>query len=348
MKHYSRKRVKPYSNVFTGVKQLEDVTLDLFKYNAKSFEEHKGLSLDQVSTSDKHFSYWINITGIHDEEKVKSLCEAFNVHPLIIEDILDVYQRTKFQEFDDYWFFSLKAINLHEHGMLKTEHLSFILGSDYLISFQEVKADHFEHIRERIRQGLGIVRERTPDYLLYLFLEAILDGYFHVLGEIEDAIAAINLTDKNADLSTDLLSKIELFKRQVNAIKRMVNPVKEFALTVEREKPNMIDKKHLKYYYEIKDIAFTLVDECDKLEMRLDSNINLFFSVQGNKMNEVMKTLTVMATIFIPLTFIAGIYGMNFTHMPELQWEHGYALVWLVMVLATLGMLYYFRRKRWF
>jgi magnesium transporter len=235
-----------------------------------------------------------------------------------------------------------------ESGEILSEQLSFILGKNYLVSFQEKKADYFDHVRQRIRDKVGIVRERGTDYLLYLLLEAILDNYFKTVSNIETQLEMMNLSDLETDPSPSVLKPIELYQRQVHQIKKTIAPIKEFVTKIEREELGFVSQKHLKYFYELKDLCLSLIDDCDQIDLRLLGNVNLFFSMQGHRMNQVMKTLTIVATIFIPLTFVAGIYGMNFENMPELKWEWGYLAVWLIILIMSVGMLIYFRRKNWF
>lgn len=244
--------------------------------------------------------------------------------------------------------FSLKSILPGSENAIETEQISFILGSNYLISFQERNADHFNHVRKRIREDIGILRERSPDYLLFLLLESILDNFFKTIENIEQQADHYGNFDIKTDPSPSNLSEIELFKRQLHLIKRTINPIKDFLTTLEREGFSFIDKRHIKYFYELKDLCLSLIDNCDKTDLRLESSINMFFSIQGHRMNQVMKTLTVVATIFIPLTFIAGIYGMNFANMPELNWEWGYFGIWLVMIGIFVFMLRYFKKKKWY
>ena len=229
-----------------------------------------------------------------------------------------------------------------------TEQISFVFGAKLLISFQERKADFFEHLRYRLREDKGILRESGADYLLYAMLETILDNYFKTLSKLDDEIENFNFTDTKKELSPDALAIIESHKKFTHFIKKSILPIKEFTLIIERGDCQFIDQRHLKYFMEIKDLCLTLLDSCDLILSSLESNTNLFFSVQGHRMNQVMKTLTIVATIFIPLTFIAGIYGMNFANMPELEWRYGYFSIWAVFALVFLGMLWFFRRKRWF
>lgn len=345
----SRRKINPLEPVFTGIKQLENISLQLFRYNKKEFFEDVNYTEKEFNGfSDDDNFYWLNIHGIHDVERITNICNKLGTHNLAIQDILDINQRPKFQEYDDYWFFSMKSVLPSDKLEIETEQLSFILGKNFLVSFQERVADYFDHIRHRIRNDIGILRERGTDYLLFLLLEAILDNYFTTVKSIESKLDELGLIDVNSDPSPSILNTIDLYKRQTHQIKKTIIPIKEFVAKIEREEFNLVSQNHVKYYYELKDLCLTLLDDCDKIEVRLDSNINLFFSVQGHRMNQVMKTLTVVATIFIPLTFIAGIYGMNFSYMPELSWKWGYFGIWFLIVLVLAGMLIYFRRKKWF
>lgn len=345
----NRKKLNPSTPIFTGIKYSDDVNLQLFIYNENEYSENsKFYEKDFIGFTDETKQYWLNTHAIHDTEQITNICKKAKIHDLVIQDILDVNQRPKFQEYDDYWFFSMKSIVPSTNPEIESEQLSFVLGKNYLISFQEKKSDHFDHVRHRIRENLGILRERSTDYLLFLLLESILDNYFKTIENIEEQVESFALIDINEDPSPTLLNTIESYKRQLHSIKKTILPIRNFVTKVEREKFNLIQQKHIKYFLELKDISLTLLDNCDKIESRLESDINLFFSIQGHRMNQVMKTLTIVATIFIPLTFIAGMYGMNFSNMPELNWKYGYFAVWIIIILVFIFMLNYFKRKKWF
>jgi len=349
LKMLNRKKTNPLAIVFTGTKYSEKIEIQLFKYNKESLIEKADLSVQKVEQfSDLSSQYWLNIHGLHDVETINKICNKLDIHSLVIQDILDVNQRPKFQEFDDYWFFSIKSILPSDNNDFVSEQLSFILGKNFLVSFQERKADYFEHIRFRLREKVGILRERSPDYLLFLLLESILDNNFKAVNSIEQQIDEFGLMDINTDPSPKILNTIELYKRQIHLIKRTIIPINDFVKKIEREQFNMIDQKHIKYFFELKDLGLTVLDSCASLEMRLESTTNLFFSIQGHRMNQVMKTLTVVAAIFIPLTFIAGIYGMNFNYMPELVWRWSYPVLWIILIVITVTMIIYFKRKKWY
>lgn len=345
----NRKIVNPSIPIYTGEVSEQTIGMQLFRYNKDKCSEDKAYTLTKFKgiTSDE-YQYWLNVDGIHNPEFIKTICKKINIHDLAIQDILDIGQRTKFQDYENYWFFSIKSIVPSADTQLEQEQLSFVLGPNFLLSFQERKADYFEHIRERLRKDMGIIRSRTADYLLYLLLEAILDNYFKTVDSIEDRMEKLRMLDLESDPSPKIIKTIELYKRELNIIKKTISAIRDFVAKIERDHSGFIKEEHLKYYFELKDLCFTLIDDCDTLSARLESSINLFFSIQGSRMNQVMKTLTVVSTIFIPLTFVAGVYGMNFANMPELSWKWGYASVWALMIIILIGMIIYFKRKKWY
>ena len=348
-KRLNRKKVNILNPVYTGNLLTDKVGIQLFKYNDGGCLEDKNYDPKKFKGfNTDNFQYWLNIDGIHDVDLVKDLCTKMNIHSLAIQDILDVNQRTKFQDYDDYWFFSIKSITPSEKDEIEKEQMSFVLGQNFLISFQEKKGDYFEHIRERLRQNIGIVRSRSTDYLLYLLLESILDNYVKTVDQIDDKIEKLGFFDYDQDPSPEIIKSIERYKRQVNIIKKTILTIKDFLYKTDRGNSGFIKEEHLKYYLDLRDMCMSLIDDCDSLSEKMQSDINLFFSVQGDRMNRVMKTLTVVATIFIPLTFIAGVYGMNFINMPELGWKYGYFIAWVLMAAIFILMILYFKKKKWY
>lgn len=349
IKILNRKKVNPNKAVFTGTPILEKQELQLFKYSHREIHEDPHFKVKSIDTELKDGEkQWINVHGLHKVGPITEICEKFQIHNLVLQDILDVGQRTKFQEFPNYWFFTLKAVNPSEEQTLELEHISFVLGENYLLSFQEKSEDYFDHIRQRIRKDIGIVRERESDYLLFLLIESILDNYFKVLNNIETEYEENLIINAHSQPTPKLLDQIEKNKRKIYQLRKAIVPIKDFVSIIERIEPSMIKDKHKKYYFELRDLCLTLIDQCDTLEMRLESSSNLYFSLQGHQMNEIMKVLTVVTTMFVPLTFLAGIYGMNFKHIPELEYEWGYFILWGIFVILGSGMAYYFKRHKWF
>jgi magnesium transporter len=348
-KRLNRKKNNPFNFIFTGNQFEKEISLQLFEYSKDECIEIPHLKIaDFEDFSNKDKQYWLNIHGIHNVKAIEDISRKIGIHNLTIQDILDVDQRPKFEQYENYWFFSMQSILPSKTNEINSEQLSFVLGKNFLVSFQERKADHFTHIRHRLREKIGILHERSVDYLLYLLIEAILDNYFKTIDLIETNTEKLGIIDINKDPSPEILKEIEVYKTQLNHLKKAVNPIKEFITKIEREEFALIDKRHIKYFFELKDLCLTIIDNCEKIENSLSSSIELFFSVQGHRMNQVMKTLTVVSSIFIPLTFIAGIYGMNFINMPELQFKWGYHIVWAVIIIVFGAMIAYFKRKNWF
>jgi magnesium transporter len=344
----NRKKTDPNNFIFTGKYSETIFDIQQFKYNKDVCIENKTIIPEQIEPfSNDNYTYWLNIHGLNQPETIANICKKQGIHSLVIQDILDVNQRPKFQEFYNFSFVTLKSI-VPSNDSIITEQISVVFGENYLMSFQERKADFFEHLRYRLKENKGILRERSADYLLYALLEAILDNYFQTLSKLDDEVEKMSFMNTKTNISPDVLEVIENNKKFVHFIKKSILPIKEFTVVVERGESKHIDKQHLKYFLEIKDLCLTLLDNCDMIQSSLESNTNLFFSLQGHKMNQVMKTLTIVAAIFIPLTFIAGIYGMNFYNMPELEWEYGYFAVWMLIILVFFGMIMYFWRKKWF
>jgi len=343
------KVVDPKKIEFIGDQYLDKSSIQLFVYDKNEYVEEKEIVADDITGfNDGGKVYWLNIHGIHDVDVIQTICQRMNIHKLVIQDILDTTQRPKLQEFDDYLFFSVKSPLPQKNEHLEHEQISFILGSNYVMSFQEKKGDHFEHIRQRIREYKGISRERSADFLLYLLLESIVDNYTETLEAIEKRINASIKLDDSTDPGPAAIHEIESFKEELFNIKIHITPLKESISLLENEITEFIDQKHKKYYFDIKDQCLYLIDSLNSLYQKLESGENLFFSYQGHRMNQVMKTLTVVATIFIPLTFIAGIYGMNFEYMPELSWKWSYFTLWTVMIVLFVSMVIYFRKNKWF
>ena len=344
-----RKKGNPSKPIYTGIKCVENVEIQLFEYNADRFVEDDKYDVKKFNGFSKGDTFfWLNVHGLHDVEIIETICAKLDLHNLSVQDILDVNQRPKLQVYEKHLFFTLKSVLPNNEDGIEQEQLNFILGSNYVVSFQEKKADYFAHIRNNIRTNQGIVRQRGSDYLLYQMFESILDNYFKSVYKIEsgvDARAMVNVEDDSTPFS---LKSIESLKRQVYQIKKVIIPMKEFVVKIERDDSIFIQEKHRKYFFELKDLCLTLIDDCEQLGVRLEGQTNLFFSVQGHRMNQVMKTLTMVATIFIPLTFVVGVYGMNFINMPELHLRWGYFGVWFIMIIMVVAMLIYFKRKRWF
>lgn len=339
----------PQKVQFVGEKFLEKPEIQLIAYNPESFTEdqdvkpgEKGLQTESDRVS------WLNIHGLHDTGLIDKVCTGINMPRFVVQDILDTGQRTKMQDLGQYIFVSVKSILADTEMDFDVEQISFIVGKDTLYSFQEKKGDHFEHVRVRIRENNGLVRKKGTDFLLYLLLEGILANYFTTIDTLEETISETGNPLENKDTGPAFIFRIEEYKRKLLRMRKNIASLKEALTNLEKTNSEVIHREQHKYYFDLKDSCLLLLESIDSMEQRLDSAENLFFSMQGHRMNEVMTTLTIMAAIFIPLTFMAGIYGMNFRNMPELDWEYGYfSLLGLMLVIALL-LIYYFKRRKWF
>lgn len=344
----SRKKPDPDKFIFTGTVISENTDIQLFQYNSAECIETQHISPNGIGHFDKkQYNYWLNIYGLSNPDEIVLICKHFGIHSLVIQDILDMNQRSKYQEFEDFGFLTIKAARTAGQEY-SSEQISFVFASNYVITFQETRAAHFDHLRYRLRENTGTIRQRGADYLLFTMLEAILDEYFSILqfADIEtEELGSQTMTDEP---KPTLLAAIEQQKRSVHYIRKMITPIRDFSVSVGNGENKYIEQRHLKYFHEIKDLCLTLQDSCETIIASLESSTNMFFSLQNNRMNQVIKTLTIVTSIFIPLTFLAGIYGMNFDNMPELRMKYGYYGVWLIMAILSAIMVVYFRRKRWF
>lgn len=347
---YSKKKSASKSKAditFIGKQQLEKVGVQLFEYTENTLNEHNEVNDFQVfSQLDPKQVNWINFHGIHEVKLFEEMAKIMEIERLTIRHIVDTTQRPKLEEYDHYLFFTIKSILERVEDEVEIEQLSFILGKEYLISFQEKVGDHFEHIRGRIRDNLGLVRKKNEDFLLYLLLDAILDNYFETIDELQKDIVEMEAKSLKSP-SQDMLVRIESKKKVTGIIKKSLLPMKEALTKILNDKLSFIYKENLKYYRDLRNNCLNAIEEIDSVSQSLDSLTNVYFSSLSHKMNEIMKVLTLVATIFIPLTFIVGVYGMNFEYMPELGYKYGYFVVWGVMLTVGILMAIYFKRKKW-
>lgn len=345
----NRRKLDPTIPDYTGDAGLIPVNVQLFSYNQLKCKELTNVDIETVpGFDDQQYQHWLNFHGIHQTEQVVKIARKIGLHHLSVQDILDINQRPKLQEYQDYWVLHVRTFSVNGKETLKPVQISFVLGRNYVISFQEKKADFFEHIREGLRVDAGVVRSKTVDYLLFLMLESILDQYFVTIQLLEKKVDKFRVLQNSTSPNPNLMQQIEDLRNQLYTIKRSLNPINDYLIKVERAEGALIKPHHLKYFVELRDLCLSTIDDCDQLQHQLESYVNLFFSVQGHNMNQIMKMLTIVTTIFIPLTFLAGIYGMNFIHMPELEWKYGYAGLWGVFIILVSLMVWYFRRKKWF
>ncbi len=338
----------PGTVVYIGKQKNEKTRIRVIDYDETHFEEKEAKTIEEVlACRDKPGIAWINIDGLQNVDVIEKIGKNFSLHPLILEDIANTEQRPKMEDFSDYVYVVLRMLRYDEqdHEVL-SEQLSLILGSDWVISFQENAGDVFDPVRERLRNSKGRIRKVGADYLLYALIDAVVDNYFVVLEKMGEKIEDIE-DELIANPEPKTLKNLHDLKRQSIALRKSVWPLREVVSRLERLESKLIDKTTSIYLRDVYDHTIQVIDSIETFREMLAGMLDIYLSSVSNRMNEVMKVLTIIATIFIPLTFVAGIYGMNFAHMPELVSPWGYPLVLLTMLSIAIVMLFFFRKKKW-
>ncbi len=339
----------PGSLVFLGDQRVEHPTISVIAYNTAGIQETEVRApSDCPSFITPENVTWINITGLHDTTLIKQAGETFLIHPLILEDLLNTGQRPKFEDHGNLLFCVLKMLYrpAANKEQVVSEQISLLLGKGFVITFQEVNGDVFDTIRNRIRTGGGRIRGQGSDYLAYALIDAIVDNYFAVLEYFDDSIE--NLQQRALDAPVpDTLREIHALKHEVTGIRRQLWPLREAVSALLKCENTLFSKSLTPYLHDVYEHTFQVLETLESMREMIASALETYMSSVSNRMNEIMKVLTIMSTLFIPLTFIAGIYGMNFDHMPELHMPLGYRMTLLAMALVAAGMLLFFRRRKW-
>ena len=339
----------PGTMVYTGQRKDEPLRITVIDYSADNVKQEVDAKIeDCLACRESGTVSWINIDGLNDTSVIEKVGETFGVHPLVLEDILHTNQRPKLEDHADYLFLVCRMLYVPAGSEeIQSEQLSFILTENCLMTFQERAGDVFESIRERIRNNYGRVRKMGADYLLYALMDAIVDNYFLIMETIGEKIETIEQAMmENPD--SVLLNELYRMKRELLYIRKSTWPLREAVSGLERGESTLLRKKTAPFIRDLYDHTIQVIDTVETFRDMLSGVQDLYLSSMGQKTNQVMQVLTIIATIFIPLTFVAGIYGMNFEHMPELAWKYSYPAVWALMILIGVGMLFYFRRKKWF
>lgn len=338
----------PGTLVHIGERKIEETKITLINYDQTQLEEKQ---LDNIEDT---FHYkdtppitWINIDGLHEVEIIEKIGQYFGIHPLTLEDIVNTGQRPKFEEFENYIFVVFKMLRIDEATHhISSEQVSLILGPHYLISFQEREGDVFNFVRERIRKGKGRIRKSGSDYLAYALVDAVVDHYFIILETLGEKIEHFE-EQLSANPNPETLQGIYDLKREIIFFRKQVWPIREVLNNMKKEDSPLVQESSKVFISDVYDHTIQVVDTIESFRDILSGMMDLYLSTVSNKMNEVMKVLTIMATIFIPLTFVAGIYGMNFKYMPELEWKWSYPLLWVLLVSIFFIMFLWFKRKHW-
>ena len=346
----SRKKLglSPGTLIHIGDQKIGEVKMSLMNYDPGQLLEKELTSIeDAFPYKDTPPVTWINVDGLHDLEIIEAIGRHFGIHPLTLEDIVNTGHRPKAEDFEDYDYIVLKMLTYNEdQNHILAEQISFILGPHYLISFQETEGDVFNFVRERIRKAKGRIRKSGCDYLAYALIDAIVDHYFLVLEKMGGKIELLE-EDLLDDTQTENLQSIHHLKREMIFFRKQVWPIREILSSLMKEEGSLIQETTQIFIRDLYDHTIQVMDTIESFRDVLSGLQDLYLSTISNRMNEVMKVLTIMATIFIPLTFIAGIYGMNFEYMPELKISWAYPALWILLIAIFLFMIFWFKRKKW-
>jgi len=340
--------LSPGTLIHIGEKKTEQVKMQVIDYDEEHLEEKDLASIEEcLHLKDSPTVSWINIDGIHQVDVIEKIGKIFSLHPLILEDILNTGQRPKIDDLEDYIFVVLKMLSYDsDENQLRMEQISLVLGKNFVLSFQENTGDVFGPVRDRIRKAKGRIRKMGPDYLAYALLDAIVDNYFLVLEKLGEEIELLE-EDLVSHPTPETVQKIHNLKRELIFLRKSVWPLREVINVLEKTETDLIKSQTLIFLRDIYDHTIQVIDTVETFRDMVSGMLDIYLSSVSNRMNEVMKVLTIIATIFIPLTFIAGVYGMNFKAMPELEISWGYPAVLVIMAAIGVMMLMMFRRKRW-
>lgn len=339
----------PGTLIYTGDKPLNDVTVTIIEYSAKEYRKYIAKNLEEcLACKLTREVSWINIDGVHNIDIIKSIGEQYDLHPLLLEDVLDTQIRPKIEFFEQYIFIVLKMLRYNNTTLeVDAEQVSMVLGSGYVISLQEDReGDVFDPVRARLESPGGRTRRSDADFLLYSLVDTVVDNYFLVLEKIGERVEVLEdeITNNPSDNTLKSLYKL---KQELIFIRKAVWPLREVISSLEREESAMIRKETRKYIRDAYDHTIQVIDSTESYRDSISSLLDIYLSSMSNRTNDVVKVLTIISTIFMPLTFIAGVYGMNFEYMPELKWKYSYFVVLGLMLLSALAMLLWFRRKKW-
>ena len=348
-KQYKALNLPPGTLSYKGKKQSNVTHIEVFQYNSETCNKYNFKNVAEVfDLKDSNYKLWININGLNDLKAIEEIGSNFNIHALTLEDILNPMHRPKIDEFENYLFIVFKMLYFSSDDNIIYENVSMVVAKDYVLTFQESDGDVFDDLRGRILNIKGRIRNLGTDYLMYAILDAIVDNYLNVVEafgvKIEDLEVHIFDTESN-DKETP--NHIQTIKQEILKIRRSIFPFREVVNRLDKIEIDILDPKTHRYLRDLYDHIVHVSESVDLYREMVWSLMEMYMTIISNKMNEVMKVLTIIATIFIPLTFMAGVYGMNFDNIPELHYEYGYYILWGIMAIIFILMLLYFRRKKW-
>jgi magnesium transporter len=345
----ARKGLQPGSLVFIGKKKIEECIITVISYDEDTIDEKE---IDDIGDSSAFVRdtgvAWINIDGLHCAEVIRAAGKHFAIHPLLLEDIMNTGQRPKLEEFDDGLFLVLRMLWFNEEkDRIISEQLGMVIGKNYLLTFQEEPGDGFAPVRDRLKNKKGRVRSQGPDYLAYSLLDTVVDSHIEIIEELGEKIEVLE-EEILTDPGRDVMERINHFKREMNYLKKCIRPARDLVVQLLNSESPLVKNQTVPFLKDLADLFTQASEAIDTYRDMLADMTHLYNAVINNRMNDIMKILTIFAAIFIPLSFIAGVYGTNFEYFPELHYRYSYYIFLGVLFLIAMSMLVFFKRKKWF
>ncbi|MCF7801333.1 MAG: magnesium/cobalt transporter CorA [Candidatus Marinimicrobia bacterium] len=334
--------------IHVGAQRAERVDVVHYYYDADHFQSNTlPKKQPEIPTFIPDRINWIKISGLNNVDFIDRVGRKFNLHPLVVEDILNTEHTPKIEDYEDYVFLTMKSLAIKRRdGSFIPEQVSLVLGKGYVLAFQELPSPIFRSVEQRLNNAQGRGRKRGSDYLFYMLVDVIVDHYYQVVDDMNT-----QLDDIEEEILThpkeEILGRLQSLRKDLVFLRRIMIPMRDAIGNLQKTGAHLIEPDTIQFFTDTWDHLNHIINEVESARELIPGLLDLYMSTVSNSMNEVMKVLTIVATIFIPLTFIAGVYGMNFDHMPELHWRYGYASIWGIMLIVMGGMVYYFRRKKW-
>ncbi len=339
--------LQPGALVFVGEEKHESVEIEKVEYSPEHYTACVLKNIDEAFPFSNDTITWLNINGVNNFSIIETIGNKLSIHPLVLEDIVNTDQRTKTESYDDFIFVIMKIVNINkDKDEMFAQQISLIIGKNYVVSFLEEKSAAFNILKDRIAQAKGRIRKAGADYLGYALMDVVVDNYFLVLEQIADTIESLEM-EVIKDTNNYMRSDFYRIKRKLLYLRKSIWPLREEINSV-MDNDSIMQQTTMPYLRDLYDHTIRIIETIESFRDMASGLLDVYISNVSNRMNEVMKTLTTIATIFIPITFIAGVYGMNFEHMPELKWSYSYPIIWAVFILCSIGMLFFFKRKKWF
>lgn len=338
----------PGEAVFIGVKKVDSISCEIISYNSDLIREETASDLENLSEiTDNQTINWFNITGLHDPIELKKAASYFKIHPLVLEDITNTGQRPKMEEYDDSIFIVFKMINYDEKKeKIFNEQVSLIIKENLLISFQEIQGDVFDPVRDRIRKKRGRIRNMNSDYLCYALLDSLVDNYLVIIEKIGEKIETLE-QEILKSTTNETLGKINTYKREISYLRKTIRPVKESVQRLSAIDSDLINESVRPFLKDLLDLSTQAVEVVETYREILSDQLDIYNTLINNRLNEIMKFLTMFSALFIPLSFISGVYGTNFEYLPELKFKYSYFIFWGILIFTAVMIIRFFRKKDW-